>query len=209
MDAKLNLIGPRVIGRVALWHLDEIGQPTLITRRRNQLQLGWSHVVTKLLSGLSAYRIGAMYVEFENVANPLTPVATPSYDDTEGTEYYEDLALSADRDFLRVPLNQMPLLAPSSGYTEYFPEANTGNVATFYAQTQGVTGVHGKSFTNSNNSKIYGLALVAVPEWGDRTKDIVFARMYFDAGEQTVKPAATQLAVSWDVKFIIDSLGDI
>jgi hypothetical protein len=209
MDAELTLVGPRVIGRVSLWQLDEHGQPTLITHRRNQLQIGWSHIVTKLLSGLSAYRIGAMYVEYENVADPLDPVATPAYQDTEGTEYYEDLALSADRDFLRVPLNQMPLLSPSSGYTEYFTDENTGNVATFYAQTQGVVGVHGKPFTNAANSKIFGLALVAVPEWGDRTKDIVFARMYFTSGEQTVKPSATQLAVSWDVKFTVESLGDV
>jgi len=209
MEAQLKLTGPRIIGRVSLWQLDEHGQPTLITHRRNQLQIGWSHIVTKLLSGLSAYRIGAMYVEFENVADPLDPVATPAYPDTEGTEYYEDLAVSADRDFLRVPLNQMPLLTPSSGYADYFSELHTGNVATFYSQTQGTAGVHGKSFSNAANSKIYGLALVAVPDWGDRTKDIVFARMYFSSGEQTVKPSATQLAVSWDVKFTIESLGDV
>lgn len=209
MDTNLKVTGPRVVGRVSLWKLDEQGYPTWITTKKNQLQIGWTNIVTRLLSGLSAYRIGAMYVEFENVADSLDPVTAPSYLDTEGTEYYEDLAVSPDRDFLRIPLNQMPLRAPSSGYADYFSEDLTGNVATFYAQTQGTTGVHGKTFSNAAKSKVFGLALVAVPDWSDRTQDIVFARMYFDVADQTVKPASTQLAVSWDVKFMVESLGDI
>lgn len=207
MEVKTKAGGVR--GKVRLWELNQQGMvAAMLAIKNNQIQIEWANILTKLLSGFSAYRISGMYVEFENVGDPLDEVTVPDYLDTEGSEYYEDLQLDATRDFLRVPLQQMPLLTPSSGYSDYFTEDGTGNVATFYAQTQGTVGIHGKGFTNGDNSKVYGLALISTPDWGDRTQDLVFARLYFSADEQTVKPASSQLAVSWDIKFMVDSLGD-
>ena len=119
-------------------------------------------------------------------------------------EYYDGLQYSGARDFLRVPLLQTPLLGVELGYDDYFEVGVSGNKLTFFAQTQGNQGVHGKTFSNGANSKVFGAALVATPAFADRTQDVVFARAYYDSGEQAVKEASSQLGIGWDIAFIID-----
>jgi len=71
----------------------------------NQIQYGWGIAAAKLMAtGNAAYRISAMYIEFENVAVSSDPVTLPSYTRSEGQEYYEGLALVSDRDFIRASL---------------------------------------------------------------------------------------------------------
>jgi hypothetical protein len=134
-----------------------------------------------------------MYIEFENTA--FTP-SVPSYSRDEGVEYYEGLSLSATRDFIRVPLLAAPSKTLASGYSNI-----AFNQLNFIAQTSGVQGVHGKTFSDTVSSKVFGLALVAAPAWNDRTKDLIFARKYYSSGSMVTKQASSQIGVSWAERF--------
>lgn len=192
-----------VRGLVGLWDYNEKTR-ALLPRcwRSNQIQDQWMNVVAKLLSGLSNYRIQAMYLEFENVVDPDSPVTTPTFSRDEGIEYYEELAFSSSRDFLRVALNQSPLLGIETGYEDSFVAGESGNKLTYFSLSSGVAGIHGKEFSNDANSKIFGVALVATPQFNDRTQDLIFARTYFEADEQIVKEVSHQVGVTWDIAFL-------
>lgn len=168
----------------------------------NQLQHGWGYAAAQCLGkGNRSYKIAAMYIEFENTASSGDPVTAPTYDRAEGVEYYQDLELSVDRDFLRVPLLVEPEIGIETGYEDSFTAGESGNKLTFFTQTQGTTGFHGKTFSDSVNSTIFGVALVATPEFSDPTKDVVAARTYFEVADQVVKLPNSQVGVTWDWAF--------
>ena len=48
-----------------------------------------------------------------------------------------------------------------------------------------------------------GGALVVAPDEQDQTQGIVVARVYYASGDQKVKPASSQLTMSWNVPFIL------
>lgn len=192
---------PRVRGRISLW--DVYGdQSSLLFTKSNQLQYGWGFIAAQCIGrGRRDYRVSAMYMEFANVADPVDPVDVPTeFGRDVDMAYYSDLAFSADRDYLRVPLAQDPMLTIEEGYESYFAEG-TGNKLTYFALSQGTQGVNGKTFSDSVNSKLIGLALVATPVWADRTQDVVFARTYFDAADQALKEASHQIGSTWETVF--------
>lgn len=164
--------------------------------RDNLLVYDWASVIAHLMSdGTADYRVNGMYVEFKNVSDPSAAIAAPAYDRSGAAGYYADLANSPDADFLRVPL--IAASTDNSDPTKF----SANNRVTFFAMTQGAAGVHGKPFNDSVNSKVYGLALVAMPSQGDRSRDVVFSRTYFDADEQQVKTATSQVGVQWPMAF--------
>jgi hypothetical protein len=138
-----------------------------------------------------------MYLEFENVASPGDPVTVPDYDreTSSGVAYYNGLSSSLNRDYLRVPL-----IATSTG-TSDAAEYPNGNRATFFAQTTGLTGVHGKSFSEAANSVIFGGALVALVDENDPTKDLVLSRFYLPVPNQQPKLATSQIGFEWRLTF--------
>lgn len=164
----------------------------------NDLLFEWGTILASLLlrKGLT-FGIGGMYVEYENVASPGDAVAAPAFTRgaDEGVEYYDGLAGSADRDYLRVPLVAGSL---DSSDPVSFPK---GNRASFFAQTSGVSGVHGKPFSDAVNSTCFGGALVAFVDEADPTRDLVLSRFYLDPAQQQVKLATSQVGYEWRVKF--------
>ncbi len=189
-------IPPRVPGACRTIRMEEL------FRQQNQIQVGWGMAAAMSLGfGERSYRISSMYLEYENVADPEDVITPPTYDANEGREYYSNLAFSGTRDFLRVPLLLQPSLGIESGYEDFFTEGVTGNRLTFHAQTQGTIGFNGKAFNDGVNSKVFGVALVATPDFNDPTQDIVFARTYFDPGDQTPKLASSQVGITWDIIF--------
>lgn len=201
-----------VSGIAGLWDIQEIRARTdgrvlrrlvePITFKNNQIQFDWGYIAAQTIGrGKVSYRLSALYIEFENVASPGDAVTIPSFTRAAGTEYYDDLQSSGSRDYLRVPLLQDPLISIASGFENYFTENTDGNKITIFAQTQGVVGVHGKTFSDSVNSKVFGAAAVATPVYSDPTQDIVFARTYFGVSEQTLKEASSQIGVSWEFSF--------
>lgn len=189
-----TLINPNMVsGRVRGWRIDEgsTRREPLSGWRDNQTMYDWGTVVGKLLQGLSGYHVNGMYVEFENTAGS---VSIPSFDRSGGVSYYQGLSGSGVRDFLRVPMTAATL---SSTDETLFPG---GNRVTFFAQTQGSVGQHGLTFSAGANSKVFGAALVAMPEQADYTQDLVFSRFYFDTAAQIAKVASAQVGVEWAVE---------
>jgi hypothetical protein len=102
---------------------------------------------------------------------------------------------------LRVPLSLEPALGVSLGYDEHLPVTQRGNQLTFFVQTSGTAGVHGKVFSHAVNSKVFAAALVATPVFSDRTKDVIFARTVLSAENQVTKEASSQIGITWDIAF--------
>lgn len=162
---------------------------------RNLVLYDWSTIASKLITGANEYRINAMYIEFRNMASPSDVADAPTYDRSNGIDYYNNLVESSDTDYLRVQLTASTL---SSSDTSKFP---LGNVATFFAQTAGTTGVHGKTFSDTVNSKVFGAALVSCPDFEDATLDLVCSRFYFTGIKQQGKLSTSQIGVTWPLRF--------
>lgn len=160
----------------------------------NKVLYEWGSIVGILLTqGLPEYKISGMFLEFENTASPGDPVSPPTLTrgSNEGIEYYNSLAGNPLRDYLRVPLTAAML--QSSDETN-FPK---GNQAVFFAQSQGVAGVHGRSFSAVNNSTVFGGALVSIIDETDATRDLVLSRFYLDTDKQQLKLDSSQIGLEW------------
>lgn len=182
-------------GRVRAY--DVIGDDRRLTTDwgNNDVLFDWGAIVGKLLvEGSINYRIGGMYLEYENVADPGDPVSVPSFSRSGGLSYYQGLSVSAVRDYLRVPLTASTL---TSSDPVVFPQ---GNLGTWFAQSQGVTGTHGKAFNDAVNSKVFGGALVAFVDDADADQDIVLSRFYFSVAAQQVKLPTSQIGLEWDLE---------
>lgn len=195
-------------GYVTLWVIDEkTGIWTPKARKRNLLLYSWGHIAARQIgyqrdAAALDYAIRGMYIEFDNVASPGDPVTPPSFDRSDGISYYDDLSGASTQDFLRVALRGQPELGIVDGFSEIFTTGQDGNKLTIFAQTAGTEGVHGKTFSDAVNSKVFGTALIARPVFDDRTQDVIFARTYFDAADQVVKEASSQIGVSWEIEFV-------
>lgn len=170
------------------------GWEPLTEFQHNDFLYEWGTIFGNLLCrrGLN-YGIGGMYIEFENVGTPGDPVSAPAFtrDADEGVAYYNALADSADRDYLRVPLIAATM---DSSDPDKFPK---GNRPSFFAQTIGVEGVHGKPFSDANNSTVFGGALVAFVDEADHTRDLVLSRFYVSTQKQQPKLSTSQIGFEW------------
>lgn len=203
---KIGKTGSGVRGHVSLWRIDATGLRTPLHNQPNQIQYSWGHIAARQLgyrpqAGRPSFHISAMYIEFENVGEPSDTITVSSFGRDIGADYYNSLISSSTQDFLRVPLRLEPTLSIATGSEDYFTAGQDGNQLTFFAQTAGLTGVHGKSFSHTVNSKIYAAALVATPNFSDRTQDVIFARTTFSSLNQVTKEASSQLGITWDVAF--------
>jgi len=159
----------------------------------NAILYEWSAILSQLLlPGDARYRISGMYLEYRNLpGGELTPVTPPTFDRTRTIDYYAGLGDSADRDYLRVPLTSF-LLSSSA-------EGRTNDLLTIFATSSGSTGVHGKPFSSVQASRVYGASLVAIPDPGDRTKDLLFSSVYLSGSAQPVKIQNSQIGLKWDL----------
>lgn len=164
----------------------------------NAILYEWGAILGNLLTrkGIN-YGIGGMYIEFENTETPETPIDDPAFDRgaASGVDYYDSLVDSPTRDYLRVPLIASSLVSTDLAK---FPK---GNAPRFFAQTSGVVGVHGKPFSDANNSIVFGAALVAFVDEYDSTRDLVLSRFYTDPDKQIAKLANNQIGLEWEIAF--------
>ena len=197
---KDKIAEPLVLGRLGIWRVFR-DYSILLGQTTNQLQLSWGAIATEAIGrGNPAYKIAAMYIEFENVANPGDPVTIPTFGRDEGIEYYTALMSSSVRDFLRVPLILTPSIEVEPGFENAF-SGDQGNLVTFFTQSVGTQGFNGKTYSDSVNSKVFGAALVATPNFADQSQDVIFARSYYDVADQTLKEASSQVGITWEVLF--------
>lgn len=178
-----------VVGRVRAHRVtDEIWTPTT-ELNPNLVLYQWGEIVGKLLTtGDAKYRIGGMYLEFENVASPSDPVSVPTFGRDRTIQYYDDLSGSAVRDYLRVPLTA----------TTYTDEAEQ-TILNFFARSSGTTGVHGKTFSDTVNSTIFGASLVAFVDSTDATQDLLLSSYYFAVADQQQKLSTSQVGLEWQL----------
>lgn len=197
-----------VRGHITLWRVDDkTGLRLPVGDQPNQIQYTWGFIAANCFGRRRQpdrpdYSISALYIEYENQTDPELPIsAASSFSRDVGLPYYNALLDSTDRDFLRIPLTIEPTIGVSSGYEANLPVNQQGNKLTFFAQTTGVVGALGRSFSHTVNSKVYAAALVAAPVFGDRTKDVIFARTVFTPSNQVTKEASSQIGITWDIAF--------
>ena len=161
-----------------------------------QLTYDWSAVQIGMISDpRNPYSLNYVYVEFSNVAEAGDTVVVPSMSRANASDYYAGLALDPCNDYLR-----LPVLA----YRKYISNPllfSRPNAIAISTVTGGVTGFHGKPFSHTAISKIYGMALVAAPNPDDPSHDIVYDRAYFSAIEHAVKLNGPQITVSRSLVF--------
>lgn len=188
-----------VIGEYELLHRRPDGLLQSLLKHHNDLMVTWGYAAVQTLGlGNPNYRINRFYLEFENVNAAEDVVTPPSFDVYALRSYYANL--TAPRDYLRVPLIGLPEVAIAAGFEDYF-EAGQGNKLTFYGVTDADVGVNGLTFSDSVNSKLFGIALVAAPDDDDITKDIIVCRAYYPTEKQRIKPASGSLQVSYNLTF--------
>ena len=159
----------------------------------NLVTFSWGHVVSQLLAGQDEFRIGSMYFEFENTPGLGDPVSVPTLDRSRSVDYYNGLASSPTRDYLRVGLTARSLFNSDESK---FPKSNG---VSFFARTSGVAGVHGKPFSHNDNSVIFGGSLVSTPDADDATRDVIFSSFYFPPDEQVPKTGSVQFGLDWEI----------
>ena len=192
----MDLVGPQnVRGRVRAHEVSDNGVWTPKTEFKSNLLLNqWATIVAKLLTtGDARYRIGGMYLEFSNTASPGDPVSPPAFDRSRDINYYNDLAGSSNRDYLRVPMTGNQLLTDGADFKD--------NEIVFFARSSGTTGVHGKAFSDSVNSTIFGASLVAYVDNNDATRDLLLSSMYLKVADQQQKLSTSQIGLEWQLIF--------
>lgn len=199
-----------VRGHITLWQVDEAtGLKTPVGDQPNQIQYSWGFIAAKQIGYRPNperlnYNISAVYLEFENQLDPETEISAVSFSRDLGIGYYNALVDNPTRDFLRIPLIIEPTGGVSAGYEANLPTEQQLNKLTFFVQSVGTTGVHGKQFSHAaitGTSKVYAAALVAAPVFSDRTKDVVFARTVFLPQNQVTKEASSQIGLTWEIAF--------
>lgn len=201
--AQLVTTIANIVGRLKIGYIDELsGCWTPCGETHNDPMYSWGMIAAQCI-GLKnpAFGINAMYLEFANVGAPSDTVAPPTVTRDIGLGYYNGLAFTSDRDFLRVPLTNPPGLDIQPGYEPYFTPGISGNLLHFFAMSNGSRGVLGKTFASGVNSLIYGAALVATPVYADRSQDVILDIGYFDPADQIIKTPSAQIGVAWDLYF--------
>jgi hypothetical protein len=185
----------------ALFRINDVGTwSELLATKCNTWMYSYGYLVCQALSGIPGFALSGMYIEYQNVVSPSTPVSVPTFQRTDGQAYYEGLAATPDRDFLRVPMMNTPTLSVTPGDEAAF-DPGQGNMITCFAQSSGTTGMTGKPFGNTVNSKVCGVALIAMPVPDDRTQDVIFARSYYDVSDQQIPAIGEQFGVSYFLQF--------
>lgn len=189
MSSYLNS-SENISGKVRIYNVTDDDWIAVTEYKRNLVLYQWAEITSKLLTtGDGRFRIGGLYLEFENTTNPGDPVALPSFDRTRNVEYYNELAGSTTRDYLRVPLTASPISSAGTGLSH--------NQIMFLARSGGVAGVHGKPFSHASNSVIIGASLVAFIDATDATRDLLFSSFYFAVEDQQQKLATSQVGIEW------------
>lgn len=162
----------------------------------NLVMYEWTTIVGNLLQGSldkRQYHLAGMYIEFENNGGAIVTPPTNT-DRGDGRDYYDGLLTDPNRDYLRVPMNAVTL--ESTDDTLY----PGGNKITSFAQTAGIVGVHGKPYNDSSQSRVFGGALIATPQFSDATQDMIFSRFYFDdPDKQMIKLVGSQVGLKWPI----------
>lgn len=133
-------------------------------------------------SSASGARLDIAYLEFVN-GPAVTP---PEFDPTESAAYFDRLDSTPDRDYLRCSILSHSL-KPLGDKT----------VLSLLIVSDGDDGIHGKPFSATAGSRIYGVTLAASQANGRR--DLLFARHYYEPTDQLEKSEIGNIMISLDL----------
>jgi len=164
-------------GYVRVWNSDGVS-----VESSNLVVFTGGDIIARLLGGEIEYRISGMYFEYENTVGVPAPAAAVR---TDTNAYY--LGLAAPFDFIESATLQPPQYSTSDVNHNY-------NQVTFLSIANAVAGYHAVPFGAANNSKVYGLGLVASPT-GLTPGNVLYARYILP----TPLPAAGsgQISAAW------------
>lgn len=183
---------PRLAGFTTIAAFNPItGKVSSMISQKNQIMDAAAYAIASLLLGGEEYKVSTMYFEYVNLAAPGDSPNPPSFDKADDVGYYTGLEYSDSVDFLRVPVVANASITINGAGSA---------IASFYAVTPGVDeGFWGKAFTASNNSAVYGGALVCTPLPTSQANDVIFARNY-PSGAKVLKPDGEQIAMVWNIE---------
>lgn len=194
--------GPSATGEHIAFHVDDktgLWVPIHRLATPNTLLYTWGYITSRCIGlGDMRYKVSLAYLEFENSQNETIEI--PSFDRTDGLQYYMNLAGNGYRDYLRVPIMPQPTIVVAPGFEEFLPP-DQGNCCIFYAQSQGPKGVHGVPFSDGAGSVVFGIALAAAPVPNDASQDILFSRSYYSPENQVPKVPSGQIGVQYPITF--------
>lgn len=187
--------GRNMFGTIRIFSFDPVTHRIRhMTARRNLIPYSGADILASLIAGTPSLNVSAMYMEYENLADPGDTPSIPTYDRTEGIEYYNGLSSSPNKDFLRIPITVSPDISSSD------EDIYDGNVVTFFAVSEGLAGFHGKAFGPSSNSAVYGAGLISSPDPSDQSLDRLFARTYTGINK-ILKETGFEIGITWQVRF--------
>ena len=138
-------------------------------------------------TGTSGTKLDIAYLEYVNGS----AVTKPESNASNSTGYYDRLNETPDRDFLRCAVLSHQLRENLQGRPVLF----------LTISSDGTEGVHGKPFSASAGSRIYGVTLAASQASGNISDDILFATHYYEPAEQMEKPGNGGVMLSFNIDF--------
>jgi len=130
----------------------------------------------------SGCKLDIAYLEYVNGPAVVPPEIVPA----DSLEYYRRLDTTPDRDYLRCSIVSHAV-RDSGGKT----------VLSLVVASDGDMGVHGKPFSATAGSRVYGLAIAASQTI--QRADLLFARHYFEPDEQIEKPENGGVMLTFDL----------
>lgn len=179
------------------WRLFQVNEQTGIVKKliaqRNIIPFQGADILAQVLIGNVSFKAAAMFFEYENNAVPAS-IAIPEAARDEDISYYlNDIPLTPNRDYLRIPLVVPAGISAS--------DANyNGNQATFFAMTTGSEGIHGVPFGSATDSHVFGVGLAATPNPTESTQDRLFSRSY-DGFDPVPKEDGFQIGAQYMIRF--------
>ena len=113
----------------------------------------------------------------------------PEINPVESVDYFDRLAATSDRDYLRCVILSHQVKQGSDG----------NGTLTLVVVSDGDEGVHGKPFSASAGSRVYGLTLAASQT--NQRSDLLFARHYYPEQDQVEKPEHGGVMLTLDISF--------
>jgi len=170
---------------------------TPVIEQKNLVTYGGADIMAKLISGDVKYAINGMYFKYQNTTD--TPEGTTPTRELTASDQYWTLTGTDNIDWLRVPIITTGKIAKSP----YNSVAYNGNSVTFVATTASV-GTTGETpeqnpFSGGDNSKIFSVALVAMPDILTPSTDIAFSMANLTSAIPAIENS--YIDVFWTITF--------
>ena len=184
-------------GFVKIWQTDpKSGETTLLVDKQNKILKGGAKIIAQALGGNPSAKIWGMYIGYNNAESfefKDAPSIDVDYSNTFSSFYDDPAAVPAGYfGYLREPLTFTPNYLSSEGYTD--------NTVLFSTMLTTATSAGGAAFGPPAISNIYEVALVAVPDVLNTTKDIVFSRTNFNPIQYN---SSYNFTITWGVRILV------